>query len=301
MGIPNLYIIGAPKCGTTSLCYHLAQHPEIHIPNRKEPYYLANDLNWVDGWGISSKSEYESLYNTKKSYQIDASTWYLYSKSARKKISEIKNIKIIICLRHPVNFIESLWWHMRSRGKDTNKTLIKSLTKEADIKNGANFRPAPHARAIMYKENAHFSKYVKPFLDEFSPSQIKVIFLEDLSLNLDNTLSDTYSFLGLNPVNDNKKIILNESFDRSYLPFITLLNYTSFTRSLLKDKKYNFIRSFTKKLLQLLHLDCPVKRMRLSSEEWKALTLEFTDEIMELSALLNKDLDHWISEYNSKI
>ena len=56
--------------------------------------------------------------------------------------------------------------------------------------------------------------------------------------------------------------------------------------------KYNFIRSFTKKLLQLLCMDPPVKRIRLSCEEWKALTLELADEINELSSLLNKDLEH---------
>ena len=301
MGIPNLYIVGAPKCGTTSLCHHLAQHPEIHIPIRKEPYYLASDLNWVDGWGFTSRSKYQSLYNTKKSYQVDASTWYLYSRSAIKKISEINDVKIIICLRHPVNFMESLWWHMRSRGKDTSKTLINSLAKEIDIKNGANFRPAPHARAIMYKENANFARYVKLFMDEFSPSQIKVIFLEDLTSQLDKSLIDIYTFLGLNPIYENKKIILNKSFDGKYLPLRTLLNYSSFTRNLLKDKKYNFIRDFTKKLLQLLCMDRPVKRIRLSCEEWRALTLELADEINELSALLNKDLEHWLSDYNSRI
>mgnify|MGYP001206168595 CR=1 FL=1 len=301
MGVPNLYIIGAPKCGTTSLCHYLAQHPKIYLPERKEPYYLANDLNWVSGWGVTSQLEYEALYNSKRKYQIDASTWYLYSRSARKVLSEIEGVKIIICLRHPVNFMESLWWHMRSRGKDTSKNLKKSLVKEIDIKNGSNFRPAPHARAIMYRENANFAKYVKLFLDEFSPSQIKIIFLEDLSLQLDDTMTELFSFLDLKPLTENRKMILNESFDGKYLSLRTLLNYSSFTRNILSDKRYNSIRVCMKKSLQLLNLHRPVKRIRLSYEEWETLTLSFSDEIKELSTLVNKDLEHWLSGYNSNI
>ena len=56
-----------------------------------------------------------------------------------------------------------------------------------------------------------------------------------------------------------------------------------------------------KKSLQLLNLHRPVKRIRLSCEGWETLTLSLSDEIKELSALVNKDLEHWLSGYNSKI
>ena len=42
--IPNLFIVGAPRCGTTSLAYYLSQHPEIYFYVLKEPMFFANDI-----------------------------------------------------------------------------------------------------------------------------------------------------------------------------------------------------------------------------------------------------------------
>ena len=41
---PDFFIVGAPKCGTTSLYYYLRQHPEIFLPDYKEPHYFGKDL-----------------------------------------------------------------------------------------------------------------------------------------------------------------------------------------------------------------------------------------------------------------
>ena len=42
---PNFFIVGAPKCGTTSLQYYLQQHPDIFMSNYNEPHYFGKDLN----------------------------------------------------------------------------------------------------------------------------------------------------------------------------------------------------------------------------------------------------------------
>ena len=42
---PNFFIIGAPKCGTTSLAAWLAEHPAIYMSQIKEPHYFSSDLN----------------------------------------------------------------------------------------------------------------------------------------------------------------------------------------------------------------------------------------------------------------
>ena len=41
--IPNLFVIGAPKCGTTSILKYLDQHPEIFVSDIKEPHYFNKD------------------------------------------------------------------------------------------------------------------------------------------------------------------------------------------------------------------------------------------------------------------
>jgi hypothetical protein len=41
---PNFFIIGAPKCGTTSLSVYLSEHQEIVMSNPKEPHYFSTDI-----------------------------------------------------------------------------------------------------------------------------------------------------------------------------------------------------------------------------------------------------------------
>lgn len=41
---PNLFLVGAPRCGTTSLHTHLSAHPEVHMSPIKELHYFSGDL-----------------------------------------------------------------------------------------------------------------------------------------------------------------------------------------------------------------------------------------------------------------
>ena len=52
---PNLFIVGAPKCGSTSLHFYIANHPEIFMSEPKELFYFIKELNWDNGleWYLS--------------------------------------------------------------------------------------------------------------------------------------------------------------------------------------------------------------------------------------------------------
>ena len=47
--LPNLIIIGSPKCGTTSLYYYLGLHPEIFMSREKELNFFMEERNWRRG------------------------------------------------------------------------------------------------------------------------------------------------------------------------------------------------------------------------------------------------------------
>ena len=46
MRYPDFYIVGAPKCGTTAMYDYLRQHPQLFMPDRKEPLYFGSDLEF---------------------------------------------------------------------------------------------------------------------------------------------------------------------------------------------------------------------------------------------------------------
>ena len=107
---PNLFIVGAPKCGTSSLHYHLSKHPEIYMSRYKEPHFFGKDLTRLNKIFYTNEKEYLSLFNIVKEEKIigESSPQYLYSYSAPREIKEFNpESKIIILLRNPINMIYS--------------------------------------------------------------------------------------------------------------------------------------------------------------------------------------------------
>ena len=60
--VPNLFIVGAPKCGTTFLYHYLKKHPDIYFPDFKEPHFFGSDLNRRNGAYNLSLNEYKNLF-----------------------------------------------------------------------------------------------------------------------------------------------------------------------------------------------------------------------------------------------
>jgi len=84
---PNFFILGAPKCGTTSLAMWLSEHPNIFMCPIKEPHYFNTD----GLQRIKTLEQYESLFTDAKPEHVavgEASTHYLYSKEAVPRILE---------------------------------------------------------------------------------------------------------------------------------------------------------------------------------------------------------------------
>lgn len=106
---PNFFIIGAPKCGTTSLAAWLAEHPNIYMCPGKEPHYYNTDLGHRN---TCSRKAYEGLFRRATDTHSavgEASVYYLYSRDAVPIIErEIPNARYIVMLRNPVEMACSL-------------------------------------------------------------------------------------------------------------------------------------------------------------------------------------------------
>lgn len=109
---PNFFIVGAPKCGTTSLARWLAEHPRIFMSPVKEPHFYSTDL--ANGF-VTSRRHYENLFKAVREDHLaigEASTWYLLSREAIPAIErEQPGARYIVMTRHPVEMAHSLYHH----------------------------------------------------------------------------------------------------------------------------------------------------------------------------------------------
>lgn len=106
--LPNFFIIGAPKCGTSSLAKWLSGHEDIYMSKVKEPHFFNSDMKHKF---VNRRDVYEGLFGDVEGEKAigEASVWYLYSKEAVRNIEkEVVRAKYIVMLRNPVKMAPSL-------------------------------------------------------------------------------------------------------------------------------------------------------------------------------------------------
>ena len=145
--IPNLFIVGAPKCATTSLHHYLQQHPDIAMCKIKEPHFFCTDFHRECDtfhqaptlFEIRDESAYLSLFSHWKGEKIvgESSTSYLYSQTAADHIYDFNaDAKIIIVLREPVSLLYSWHSHLVNNREETIDDFKSALSAEHEKKTG---------------------------------------------------------------------------------------------------------------------------------------------------------------------
>ena len=296
MSLPNFLIIGAAKAGTSSLHYYLSQHPQIFMPDLKEPKFFAlagEELNFqnpdqaINQDSITSLDEYKKLFKDVNGEIAvgEASPIYLYSEKAAHRIRlHIPNAKLIVILRNPIDRAFSCYTHLRREGYETLSFEAALDMEEQRIKNN-------WAHLWHYKQAGFYSKQLKPYLNLFERDQIKVFLFDDLCKDSKALLREIYDFLGA---------------EADFVPDLEKRNVSGMPKSLLLQKllfRGNFVRdAFLSIFPRSLYRDI-AKRIKqwnmgakpaLNPATRNQLKSIYHDDILELQGLLQKDLSMWL-------
>ncbi len=189
---PNLFIVGAPKAGTSSLYAYLSNIPGIFMPKIKEPNYFS--VNTIPNNSrvrpIRDKSKYIKLFKKVKNEKIigDASPSYLSDPAAPKLIHEIvPDARIIISLRDPVERTLS-YYLMHLRNGLLKGTFHEELQKSLKLCRVYNIRS-------LRLETGLYAEDVQRYLDLFGKKQVKILIFEEFIKDTKKTLNDVLSFL----------------------------------------------------------------------------------------------------------
>ena len=206
----DFFIVGAPKCGTTSLFKYLGSHSDIFIPDlivgntgKVEPNHFAPDFQDMQT-PYRSRETFFSLYDDKLPHQFagDASVYHLYSPHAPTAIySYNSEAKIIIMIRHPVDFILSYYQEMRFTGLETCKSLKEALSLEPRRLNGTTPMPKPGMNPLYlgYRELARYSKPIRRYLSKFPRENVHFIKFDTFVEHTPLVYGSTLNFLDVKP------------------------------------------------------------------------------------------------------
>jgi len=292
---PNFFIVGAPKCGTTSIYEYLKKHPDVFMPNFKEPHFFGSDLVKNNNVYIDNETKYLDLFSNSNGEKMigEASTHYLYSKMAAKEIFDFNpKSKIIILLRNPINLIYSLHSQYVFSGNENILDFEKAINAEKYRLLGNDLPPL-----LDLQEKVFYKSYIKRLPDqiktyiELFKDNLIVLFLEDIKEDIDKTYHLLLKFLDL---------------EINFRPDFTIHNPNKIYRSkLLRDtlKKYGLKLGEIRKILYnkpfgiiktIERLNTDIKRREpLKEELYINLRNEFLPTIKKLEKLLQRDLYHW--------
>lgn len=131
--LPNLFVLGPPRTGTTSLVQWLRETPDVFVSRPKEPAFHLRDSP-IEGQ-IDDEDVYLGLFaeGAASRYRCEAAPCYLSSEQATCSIAGMApDALLVVGLRNPVDMIASLHAHHRYRG----------IEQEPDLE-AAVFSPRP--------------------------------------------------------------------------------------------------------------------------------------------------------------
>lgn len=303
--IPNFFIVGAPKCGTTALYEYLRTHPNIFMPNQKEPHYFTQDYP-KRPFKPSSLDEYLKLFQESSHEHLaigEASTGYLYSPVAINNIYKFnKDAKIIVMLRNPVEMVYSLHSELLLNLNENEPDFEKAWRLQDSRRKGQNIPKCcykPSLPLLQYAKVAKYSAQIERLFNIFPREQIKVILFDDFKKSTRSIYEDVLAFLEVPSDGKTEFPIVNPHTTVHF----RLLKYIIRRINILFIIKFKKIIGMENdiivpKILTLLSATNGKMEQRksLSSSFRSELINEFKDDIEKLSLLLNKDLSHWLKQ-----
>lgn len=177
---PNFFIVGAPKCGTTSWVRYLSDHPDICFSSKKEPHYFNTDFESFR-WA-RTELEYLELFEFGRDRSVvgEASVQYLYSSEAAVNISKFNpDARILIMLRNPGEFIRS-YHNQLLLNLDEDVENLREAWEMSGLRRPEGLPVRNRESAFLdYKRVGLFSEQVSRYLDYFDRSQVMVVFMDD--------------------------------------------------------------------------------------------------------------------------
>ena len=289
---PNFFIVGAPKCGTTSLYHWLKKHEKIFMSEMKEPCYFNTDEN---NRNIRSLEEYESLFSkAQKKHKVvgEASVWYLGSKEAINNIKKYNpKSKILACLRNPIEMAISLHEQQLFSGNEHIKDFESAWKAQVDrrAKKKLSYWTREH-RHLIYGEVCKLGDQIERLFEEFKEERVKITFLKDIKEKPKKEYEDILNFLeldktnnvGFKPKNKGKKEKKSRTI-RLILRFIHGI----------KNRMGIYSGFGIGKMISKINKKEKEKR-KISKTLIRDMKKYFNNDIKKLEKVVDRDLSNWI-------
>lgn len=301
--VPDFFLLGAAKSGTSSLYYYLQEHPQVFMPRIKEPWFFSfiddppepiekHSLPGV----ISDVDEYCALYDDAMEGALpgDASPSYLYTfektiahfRTFYHREEDWKRLKMVISLRNPIDRAWSQYW-----------TLRRVLREPVDFDEAIQPETIQKRKELGWNpfyDYIGFGRYteqVNAYFEAFGRDRVLVVLYDDLRKDRRAVCRKIFEFLEIDPEFEPN---VRTTYNVSGKPKSDLLMRALLGRNIFKTIFRQFVSYEKRMKLKLFIASKLLRRVYLSDAQREILKGIYADEIKSLGHLLDRDLGAWM-------
>ena len=311
-------IVGAPRCGTTSLARYLGARPDVCPANVKEPHFFSRrdfgDLSATATDRLLRKEYVEHFFPDRVpgALLLDGSVSYLYApQRLAPAISAWPNAKFIIAVRNPLEMLPSLHQRHLCNGDEDVRDFERAWSLVGPRRNGRHIpRTCIDARLLDYEEIGSLGKYVRQFFDIVGRERCYVSVFDDLTADPAGHYRRILEFLGL-PPDERREFFPYRASTGIRSPLLQrLLKRPPLARTMLSSEAalrregievqnnvgtlagIPTLKAVRRRLLKWNRMSAPPRQLpdELRAEIGKTLA----GDVADLSRLLDRDLSHWL-------
>ena len=298
--LPTFLVIGAAKSGTTALWSFLRQHPQVFMPDLKEPHHFAFEPDrpapvyrgpgaTIHRDAVTDPNDYRGLFGGAGEATAigEASALYLYLPDAAARIyAAIPDARLVAVLRQPADRAFSSYLHLKRQGREPAHDFEAALALEPE-------RIADEWGFLWrYRDLGHYPLQLRAYLDRFGSDRLLIHLYDDLVRDPVDVMRRTYAFLGVDPS------FVPDVSARSNVGGVPrgwrgrLLGRGSPLRRGVSVLVPGRLRRWAGALADRQALT----REAIAPDTRRSLTGEFRSEIEDLGSLLGRDLSAWLRD-----
>lgn len=296
---PNLFLVGAPKCATTSMDDWLGQHPEIYMSPQKETHLFARDL-YPEGTQCTW-ARYCGFFDGVRGEPVrgESSVFYMLSRTAAADLAAYApDARILVMLRNPLDVIESHHSQIVYEGLEPETDVAKAVRlQEARLAACPPERAIYKDRVLHYLDVVRFGEQLARFRAAFPAARIHTVLYDDLKADPAGEYAKVLAFLGVDPAfrpdfahqNANKKV--RSARLRSFLTetpeTVTRLSRVVLPSYALRRR----VRAAVKRLNTRYQ-----PRTGMPAGLRREMARHLQSDVADLSEMLGRDLTPWLAD-----
>lgn len=201
--MPDFFVVGHAKSGTTALYEMLRSHPQIYMPDLKETRFFARELHPALQQSSShpdTLEDYLALFVAAGSEQRvgEASPSYLRSRTAARRIAAAQpDARIIAILREPASFLRSLHLQLLEAHVETEKDLRRAIVREPLRRREGEGPGSAVEQGLLYSEHVRYVEQLRRYHAVFPPEQVLVLIYDDFRADNERTVRQVLRFLAV--------------------------------------------------------------------------------------------------------